>query len=141
METAEEVVAGVLAQTYESVKDTLAHHGVKGMRWGVRKESRVGVSKSKGTEVPASDDAKKANTYHNTAHHHGTAALSNQELQHLVNRLNLERQYKQLRPTTGSEKAAKVVADVLTNVGKQQVARVANDYAGKQVGNILKTKK
>lgn len=135
-------VSPSLQQSEEFVRDVLAHHGVKGMRWGTRKDRQVGVSKSrKGSDVPASEDARKANDAHNKAHHHGTAALSNQELQHLVNRLNLERQYNQLRPTTGSEKAARAVADVLTNVGKQQVARVANDYAGKQVGNILKTKK
>lgn len=132
---------GETATHSDLLNSVLSHHGIRGMKWGVRKNPRAGVSKSKGTEVPASDDARRANNYHDRAHKHGPASLSNQELQHLVSRLNLEQQYARLRPPTGKEKAAKFVADTLLNVGKQQVSRAVNDYASKQVGDLLKNKK
>lgn len=122
----------------EALGKALSHHGVRGMRWGVRRDGRVGVSKSKGHEVPASEDAKKANTYHDRAHKHGPASLSNQELQHLVTRMNLEQQYSRLQPPSGKQKAAKLVSDILVNVGKQQASKALSDLASQQISRQMK---
>lgn len=146
----------VLQQAGDFINNTLAHHGVRGMKWGIRKkpssvpagETRA-HQKTPGTKVVvegghgvrAHDDAMRALSAAKVARNSGVHALSNQELQHLVNRLNLEQQYARLRPPTGKEKATKFVADTLVNVGKQQVSRAVNDYASKQVGDLLKNKK
>lgn len=96
----------------ESVDDVLAHYGVKGMKWGVRKD-RSGSSqgplakrKAKRAEAkaqkqadkatPKSEDAVKAKTAQRKARNAGTDVLSNQELQALVTRMNLEQQYTRL---------------------------------------------
>lgn len=71
----------------------LSHHGVKGMKWGVRKaDNGSGSSSSPGS----SDDAKKALASFNKVTAGGTKALSNEELRDLVSRMNLERQYNNM---------------------------------------------
>jgi hypothetical protein len=110
--------------------DVLEHYGVKGMRWGQRN------SENSSTKPPASADATVAAKYKTTAKKGGSKALSNAELQALVTRMNLEKQYSTLNPSA-SKKVAKFAADMLLGVGKQQVARVANDYAAKQIAKAM----
>lgn len=86
--------------------DGISHHGVKGMRWGVRKgDSSGGGSAPAAKPAPkprVSADAKSVEKAFGKINRGGTDTLSNQELQHLVNRLNLEQQYSRLAssPTT-----------------------------------------
>ena len=70
-----------------SDENSLAHFGVKGMKWGVRKQ-RPSVSKSRLTNQHG--DYKHA---HSATPNH---KLSNKELQRRVTRLNLEKQYRDL---------------------------------------------
>lgn len=114
----------------ETVDDVLAHFGVKGMHWGVRKAARA---------MPGSEDSQRAvAAKEKIKTGGGTKALSNKELQDLVTRMNLEQQYKKLTPPPKSQAAKKFVVDVLVNVGKQQVTRLASDVATKQVAEMMK---
>jgi hypothetical protein len=97
----------------EDLDATLAHYGIPGMKWGHRK--------SRGSSVPVvtgpqpvtvkqnrkgnlettggrghnpSEDAVKAVGLRQKAHASGTHSLSNQELQTLVTRMNLESNYQ-----------------------------------------------
>lgn len=72
--------------------NVLEHHGVKGMHWGVRKNSNEGSSKPS----PSADHAK-VEAYKAKAKSGGVKALSNDELQSIVTRLNLEQQHANLR--------------------------------------------
>jgi 2'-5' RNA ligase len=95
-------------------EETLAHYGVKGMRWGVRKDesaSRGGASSgptavvvtqkkpgkfakaSGGKGHPLSDDARTALELRQKAKASTTDSLSNAELQKVIARMNLENQY------------------------------------------------
>ena len=75
------------------VETFLAHYGVKGMKWGVRKN---------GPLAPGSDDSERATVLKTRATSEGTRVLSNNELQDLVTRMNLEQQYTRLNPQTKS---------------------------------------
>lgn len=108
----------------------LAHYGVKGMKWGVRRKRTPGE--------PAHGDAKRAKRVVGRARNSGTDAISNKDLQAAITRMNLEQQYNRLRPKTNSEKAKAWVAETLLGIGKEQANRVAKDLAAEQVGNLLK---
>lgn len=101
----------------ETVDDVLAHYGVKGMRWGVRKRSGgsgpvektpvivkvkpgVGIRTSGGKGHDVSEDAVKAAVARQKARKSGPHTLSNQEMRLLVDRMNLESQYAKLNPDT-----------------------------------------
>lgn len=139
----------------EAGEEFIAHFGVKGMRWGVRKERAVttevrtdqGLIKrqtkvqTKGGEShPATNDAIKAAVQKQKLKKSGAAALSNQELRELANRLQLEQQVGVLTSSKGKKfvtqeletetkkglkKGAGVAAPVALKKAKKGAATVA----------------
>lgn len=105
----------------DTIDDVLAHFGVKGMKWGVRR-SRSQLSGGQSH----SEDALKALASKKIASTQGTHALSNQDLQHLVKRMQLEKQFSELGGVTQKKAGKKFVSNLLGNVGNQQANRVAN---------------
>lgn len=93
-----------------SDEHSLAHFGIKGMKWGVRKERGTGPSTAgaathspkavltkalaKKPPIAPSSDFTKAQTILKKR----PQEMTNEELKHLTSRLNLEKQYKQLNP-------------------------------------------
>ena len=82
------------------VEEFLAHHGVKGMKWGVRRAaSKSGRKSGSGKYVPKrteqSSDSQKARGLARN----NRKTLTNQELQTVITRLNLEQQFSRLNPT------------------------------------------
>lgn len=133
----------------DNVDDILEHFGTKGMHWGVRRaraaDGRVrGPSRS--TRGGISADAAKAKESHSTIKTHGVAALSNQDLQHLVSRMNLEQQYTRLTTSNTNQNkvkkgysAIKAVLGVAKTV--QEVHSVANSPMMKDLKKQLDKKK
>ena len=119
--------------TYE---DVLAHFGVKGMKWGVRKKRD---SIGGGDSGPhKSTDAVQVGASKAKVKKGGTDALSTRELQDLVTRMNLERQFSSLAPPNKTTAAKKFVADMLLQIGKEQAKRVASDLIVKELNKALK---
>lgn len=129
----------------------LEHFGVKGMHWGQRKSDSVPVGKvtvdqkKPGAKVVAAGgkgfnahpDAIKTAAAKQVAKRSTTDALSTQELQALVTRMNLEQQYSKL--SSGQTSAGrKFINDLLLNTAKQQATKVVNDQAGKLVADQLR---
>lgn len=102
-----------LEQTALIGENILAHYGILGMKWGKRrskeeisaerqqvevkiKAGKGVVKTSGGKELQPHDDAIKAKASKQRARASTTDALSNQELQALVTRMNLEQQYARL---------------------------------------------
>lgn len=116
----------------------LQHFGVKGMKWGVRRDRSAGPRavtseqgrtfvrgrakvKTKGGEGhEAHTDAVKVAEKRRVLKKSGAAALSNQELREVATRLQLEAQVKAL--TTG--KGQKIVDDLIKEEGKAQAKSV-----------------
>lgn len=84
---------------------SLAHYGVPGMKWGVRKARR-----------PSSDDYKSTASLRKRK----PSELSNEELKKVITRLQLEKQYKELSPSTISS-GKKFATGLLKEVGREMV--------------------
>jgi hypothetical protein len=110
----------------QTLDEILEHHGIKGMKWGTR---RVNSS--------SSEDATRTNDSLQRAKTGGTKALTTKDLQDLVTRLNLEKQYAQLKPPSKGTAAVKFVADILVQVGKQQATKLAADQTAKLIAKLL----
>lgn len=122
-----------------TIDEVLEHYGVKGMKWGVRRsrQSSSGptdvVLKTKpgkkikaigGSGYPASEDATRTAISRQKAKKSTVSSLSNKELEDLVRRLNLERQYGQL---TTSKVGKAFAMKLLFNVGERKLVQVLNE--------------
>lgn len=119
----------------DTVEGVLEHYGIKGMRWGVRR-TRAQL------DADSADAAKKKELQKVIRKNRGsTNPLSNQELQSLVTRLNLEQQYTTLTTKESVKKKSngeKFVADIVQNVAKKQSQYVLNTVAQNQIDGLLK---
>lgn len=103
-------------QSFPTWQEFLAHHGVKGQKWGVRRSRR---SLRKAAEKRGSNPTKD---------------LSNEELQQLVTRMNLEQQYSRL--TGGNQRSlaargAGFAASIAANIARTQLTNAANAQIAK----------
>lgn len=123
-------LAEVAMSTAEVGADFIEHFGVKGMRWGVRKDQEAasrdillktghtrvrGKTKVKskgGSHHDVADDAINFHVMNQKLKRSGTNALSNEELQKMATRMNLEQQVHTLRkkrPKTPGQKATEAL--------------------------------
>lgn len=124
------------------VDSVLAHHGIKGMKWGIRKDDGSGGGGGKGgSGGKASADHETAMGYKNRVKAGGVKTLSNKELQDLVNRMNLEQQHRNLMGNQPSkfDKGYGHVQKVL-KVAKtlQEIHTMVNSPAGKALKKVGK---
>lgn len=111
--------------------DELLHFGVKGMRWGVRKEQHF--------QETASADAKAAKASQAVVKKVGTQALSNADFEAMLKRMDLEKRYKEhtlnKRPTSEGEKWAE---QQLKQLGGTALQSVMKKYALKYGADLMK---
>jgi len=125
------------------VRDVLAHHGIKGMKWGQRKSRSSGGDSPKPSS-PVSGDHTKAEEHKSTIKAHGTKALSNEELQQLITRMNLEQQHRNLTNQKPSkfDKGHSHVKKVLSTARTlNDIHNVLNSPIGKAAKTAYKTQK
>jgi hypothetical protein len=136
----------------DKTRDWLEHFGVKGMRWGVRRESNrpsgSGAYNPAGAHHPSltaprpnlSSDAARAKEFQSIVNKHGTRALTNQELGQLVTRLSLERQYTSMNPkqVSAGRKFTNELLKVGGNVAKQTATAFAAKYATQGLEILVK---
>lgn len=99
------------------------HHGIKGMKWGVRRTpAQLGHKPSKPTTSQRKSEMKK---------------MSDTELRNRINRIQMEKQYMQL---TAPEVSAgkKFVKDVLVNAAKQTATSYVSKYMNKGLEAVMK---
>lgn len=110
-------------------EEALAHYGIKGMRWGVRKDRRSKSKRQPSPDRAKVDDLKKKRY----------KELTNEELRVLNNRLNMEKQYKDLKKqdmTAGQ----KILNDIMDALIKQATSTLVN-YSKQELEKYLTGKK
>lgn len=80
-------------------EEYIYHHGVKGMKWGVRKAERKEYKQKKRQNPSSKKTYNKQIKQRKKTKYTDIRNLSNKELQDRVNRMNLERQYSSLLKT------------------------------------------
>ena len=118
----------------------LAHWGVKGMKWGVRRYRNKDGSLTPAGRKRYSDGTSSDDSHDDYKRAHSKTSakqLSDKELRERINRLQMEKQYSQL---TQREKSfgEKFVTDVLTNAAKQTVTNYASKYMTKGLDALIK---
>jgi hypothetical protein len=104
-------------------KNSLTHWGVKGMRWGVRR-SKAQLARARGSSKKASEDIHE--DYKKAHSQKSVKSMSDAELRARNNRLNMERQYKQL-----TAKQASAGKKFVTGVVVGAATPIATAYASK----------
>lgn len=119
----------------DDLENILAHFGVKGMKWGVRKSRKA-------PKQGPSDDAKTAFNALVKAKGSGVEALSNRELRALNDRLNLESNFQRLSYNPGKLKKGLDAVQQMLGVGNtvNDAIKFQKSEAGQMLSNSL-TKK
>ena len=110
---------------YHNADDVLAHFGILGMHWGVRR-GRKQTSPGKKSRNESSEDYVNAKELKRK----GAKALSTKELKEVTARLQLEKQYKDLTKKDLSV-GMKWVKDVVGGAVKEQAKSQLSKYIGK----------
>lgn len=106
----------------------LAHYGVLGMKWGVRKargskagKSTPSASSDRVDSKPKEQTSSRSNSFRDRP---GNRRMSDNELRSRINRLNMEKQYKDL--TASPPRAKNFMSQLMADSGKRAARTLAN---------------
>jgi hypothetical protein len=111
---------------------TIAHFGVRGMKWGVRKATTRGStppSKRKPKEEPAAEKRQSLDMH----------AMSDTELRNAINRIKLQREYAQLTAPPPKEKSRgrQVVENIVYGSAEAAGKKVLTGALTNVLNNVL----
>ena len=89
------------------------HHGIKGMKWGVRHTPEQ-LGHKTGSKSAKKDDSHE--DYKNAHDNKSVRKMSDAELRTRLNRLNMEKQYSQMNPSRVS-RGLKILGATVAAVG------------------------
>jgi ribosomal protein S18 acetylase RimI-like enzyme len=128
----EEPPSSLQQSSVSAGSDFLAHYGVKGMHWGVRRNNG---NRPSSLRESSHEDFARATELHTRARSHGTRVLSNKEMRDVIARMELEQKYSNLNVGEGKAGRSKVrkeggkfVGGVLRNVAQQAASEILKGH-------------
>ena len=114
------------------MENELYHFGIKGMKWGIRRYQNKDGSLTAAGKKRYSDSSSVND---------GIKDLTDQELRDRINRLNLEKQYRDLTTPSGQKqvnKGKQFVMSVLETSGKNIATQLVTYGMGAAVNKLFK---
>lgn len=96
------------------MSDFIQHHGIKGMRWGVRRTPEQLGRKSGSSSATKTEEVHK--DYANAHSSKSVKKMSDNELRSRIARINLEKQYSQMQPSK-VERGNKILKNAVSALG------------------------
>ena len=125
------------AEQSDELEEFLEHYGVKGMRWGVHR-SRSARRKASGK--PDNGPKAKPKQASSTPKKKSVKDMTDEELKAAVQRIELERKYSQLAPSTKS-KGAQAAKKFMAKNGEAIAGRFLQEAAAVAIKKALAPKK
>lgn len=125
--------------------EPIVHYGVKGMKWGVRKQRPTSSGKRKGKtnarriyeKIAGKKEAPKKQTQSTTPRRKRASEMSDDELRKVINRMQMERTYSQLTQKEIT-KGRKFVNEVLYNSAKATATTYTTKAMTKAIEKLLR---
>ena len=122
--------------------ESLSHYGVKGMHWGVRKEDAHEIGSLAGKTTGLSKDKTTTAFAKKVSEVGGLHKVSDKDLQNMLNRLNMEKQYKKMMSEDADRRKKGLVAagKLILKIGQVALPLVMAGAAAKTGGpTVVKT--
>lgn len=121
-------------------QNTLAHYGILGMKWGVRR-TPAQLARARGKKTTeTSESTKGSSKSSSSSSKKKVSEMTDDELRKEINRLELEKRYKDLARATAPPKSTKgrdFVQRVLEKSGENIATQLTTYTMGKAVNKLL----